>query len=138
MNKKIVVLGAVAVLGLGYVAATAYVGGQTEAVVRDQVAIVNTKLHEQIHTESSDDYARLSILSFEREVFKSEAIYQFEMKLADDTINLQFKDTYYHGPLPVAAIGAGKLSPMLSYSQTELLENEGSKVWFEGLMVKYL
>src|SRR5690606_39952650 len=99
MNKKTIALSAVAVIGVAYVAATAYVGSQTEKVVREQVAKANSQLYEHLHAEHSTDYARLNILSFDRDVFKSEAIYQLELRIANERFDLQFEDTCYHGPL---------------------------------------
>ncbi|MCQ9616839.1 YdgA family protein [Paenalcaligenes niemegkensis] len=132
MNKKLVALGTVVALGVVYVAATAYVGSKTEDVVRAQVASVNEKLHEQIHTESSGDFAKLNILGFERELFKSVAIYQLEAKVGADAVDFQFQDTYYHGPWPAAAVASGKFAPVLSYSQTELLKTTDAEPWFNA------
>ena len=132
MNKKTIALSAVAVIGVAYVAATAYVGSQTEKVVREQVAKANSQLYEHLHAEHSTDYARLNILSFDRDVFKSEAIYQLELRIANERFDLQFEDTYYHGPLPLAGLVAGKWTPALSFARSELLSTSDTQAWFEA------
>lgn len=133
MNKKLVALGAIVVVGLGYVGATAYVGSKTETTIRAQVAEMNAKLAKELYTESTGNYAKLRVLSFERNVFKSEAVYQLDLSIAEElTHRLQFKDEYYHGPWPVAAMKAGKFAPVLSYAHTELVKTADSEVWFEA------
>src|SRR5690606_10929626 len=44
----------------------------------------------------------------------------------------QFEDTYFHGPVPVAGLGAGKWAPALSFSRSELLSTNDTELWFDA------
>lgn len=130
MSKTKIVVGAVVVLGAAYVGASWYVGTKTEQVISEQLEKGNAKLAEQM--AGSKDYMRMEKVSYERGLFSSSAVYALKVSVnGKEESEFRFADTYSHGPFPMAALSAGVFSPMLSYTQTHLLNEASGAEWYK-------
>ncbi|NHC61231.1 YdgA family protein [Paenalcaligenes suwonensis] len=129
MSKKKIVIGAVVVLGAAYVGSSWYVGSKTETVIAAQLVKANEKLAQQ--TAGSGDSVRLEQVSYERGVFSSSAVYALKINMNGKDAEMRFSDHYSHGPFPGAALADGVFSPMLSYSQSQLLNEADGAEWYK-------
>ncbi|TGV06609.1 DUF945 domain-containing protein [Alcaligenaceae bacterium 429] len=128
MSKTKIVVGAVVVLGAAYVGASWYVGSKTEQVITEQLEKGNAKLAQQV---AGSDYMRMEKISYERGVFSSSAVYALKVSLNGKEGEFRFADKYSHGPFPMAALSSGIFSPMLSYSQTILMNEADGTEWYK-------
>ncbi|AHY40952.1 DUF945 domain-containing protein [Stutzerimonas decontaminans] len=104
-------------------AATFYTSTQVESTARDAVDQANLKLREMGIGAGTD--VSLTLLSFERGLLSSAALYQIDIEVADDEGHsehyaLLLKDRLEHGPFPFSRLSRGQLMPVAAQSRFEL------------------
>lgn len=131
MKKSAVVVGVVVVLGVAYVGSSWYVGKRAEDVVHNAVANGNTRLEQLLGP--GDTGAKLTIDSYKRGVFSSDAIYTLTVK-GEHGKNTEIKvaDHIEHGPFPLAGLKKGRFQPVMVISQARLLPSAGTQKWFDA------
>lgn len=139
MKKSTGFLAAIAVVVVAYVGATWYVGKQARQTIEYAVEQANGRMARAgvaraLMAQPMAHSAKLTVAEYRRHVFSSDIVYS--LQLQDDkgqTHEFLLGDHLQHGPFPLNAVLAGKLAPMLAFSQTRLLPSAATQGWFDSL-----
>lgn len=134
MKKSIGVLGVVIVLGVAYVGASWYIGKQAQSAIEQAVAQTNQRLIGVLGPDPEGAGPKIVIADYQRHVFSSDLVYSLELKDSDGKpVTLMLKDHLQHGPLPLGALRAGDLTPMLALGNGTMVPTAATQKWFDGL-----
>lgn len=132
-----IVLGGVAALALAYTAASWYVGTKAEQEIHGQVDKINAAIATHFSVNLVEDTVNLKVVNYQRGVFSSAVSYELMIhEEGGESYQLLLEDHLRHGPLPVAALMQGHLSPVLAYSQLKLLPSQNIQPWFDATQNK--
>ncbi|TAM89903.1 MAG: DUF945 family protein, partial [Candidimonas sp.] len=112
MKKSVLVVGAIVVLAVAYVGASWYVGKRAEALVRQVVQADNQQIRQVLGAHGTS--ATLSVASYRRGVFSSDAVYALSVRDARGAVaEFKLADHIEHGPFPLSRVEKGKLRPLM-------------------------
>lgn len=132
MNKSAVFAGAVIVVAAAYAGSAWYVGMEAEKTIRAAVEQANERMAQSWGPDSGTVRATLAIEDYQRGLFSSNARYSLLVQDDDERIELAMQDAMQHGPFPWGLIKQGSFEPLLAYSQSQLVDTESVKRWFDA------
>lgn len=128
--RKVVV--GVALLAAVYGGASWYMGTKAEPEIRQQVAEFNATVATHYAVNLDEEAVQLKIVNYKRHWFSSDISYELLIDDGQEQYQLLLEDNLKHGPLPVAALMKGRISPLLAYSELQLLPSQNVQPWFEA------
>lgn len=136
MNKGVIVAGVVVLAGAAYVGSSWYVGQQAEAKIRASIEQTN-KEFTILGSDLTSRGMQLSVKDYKRGIFSANAVYVLTLNnLEDGPVELTIADHLQHGPFPLDTLKAGDFTPMLAYSQAQLLPAPVIQAWFDSQKAK--
>ncbi len=133
MKKSAGVIGAVVILGGAYLGATWYVGKQAQTELERVVAQANDRLLKVLGPDLGGSGIKLEITDYQRRFFSSDVAYSLHLKDEDGKpVDIKLRDHLQHGPFPLDALRSGDFTPMLAYSQAQLVATPATQKWFDS------
>lgn len=132
MKKVMGTVGAVVIVGLIYAGSSWYVGSKAEDAIADAVHQSNERIATLLGSGPAGDRFNIEIRRYDRGVFSSTAEYVIHtVDALGEPVEYVISDHLGHGPFPVTALRAGRLSPMLAYSQADMVVTPSVQRWFD-------
>lgn len=133
MRKITVLAGAVVLVGVAYTASAWYVGKQAQVAIADAVEQANDRAVRMLGPDLTPARFNIEIRSYERGVYSSTAHYVIHTSDADGSpLEYVLQDRLQHGPFPLAQLRSGSFSPMLGYSQADMVVTPNVARWFDA------
>lgn len=133
MKKSTGVIGVIVVVGAVYLGTTWYVGQQAQATIEHAVAGANERISKVLGVDASASNLKFQIDNYQRHFFSSDVTYALRVKDKDGKqIELILHDQLQHGPFPLNALRAGDFTPMLAFSQSQLVATPAVQKWFDS------
>lgn len=133
MRKIRVLAGAIVLVGVSYTASAWYVGKQAEVAIADAVAQANDRVASLLGPDLTPSRFNIEIRDYERGVFSSVAHYVIYTRDADGSpLEYVLQDHLQHGPFPLAQLRSGSFTPMLAYSQADMVVTPSVASWFDA------
>lgn len=132
MKKSVAVAGVVVVAVAAYTGVSWYVGVQAEKTIRASIERANARIIKSIGPDVGTLGARIEINDYRRGLFSTEARYAIVVQDEEERLELGMADHMQHGPFPWALVKQGVLAPQLAYSQSQLVDTDTVKRWFDA------
>lgn len=133
MKKTVIAASVVAVLVIGYTAASWYTGNKIEENFGQSITHLTDKINQKMDNTDNDMFRNLNISysNYQKGIFSSTVHLKASFTLFENTTETFFDNdvTLYHGPFPWNLIASGSFLPKFAAVFYETQESDNTLLW---------